>query len=357
MADAHHAQSRSGAKASARPALVAPAGLTLLVLSIAGLMEAALMTAAARGLLSGSLVLALHLGLTAAAAALLRRPILTGDDGGVALLGVLATLATGPFGAMGALVLTSLVRRNAGTEARLAGWYERIALSASQDDFTQLSDRVAIGRAANLAAPPPSAFMDLFRSGPIAQQQSALGLIARAFHPGYLPVLKIALDSPEPVIRVQAAAVAARVRTLLQTRIASQIRRAANPSIAAAEAIAISSELDAAIASGLLEESGRIAAASVREALLARTFARADADARGAVTGALPASAQIAQGDSDAADAYAAHLLAQGRLADFRTARLKIRRWLSGRYRHRIVQARPARTGLRLAPLAIRGRR
>ena len=352
MADGHNADRAEPAPHRTESV---PAPVALLVLLIVGLADAAVMVAAARSLISGPMTMLLHLGIVALAAVLLRRRVLSGNDGGVTLLGLLTTLATGPFGAFGALVLTWLVRRNAGTEARLAGWYERIALSASQDDFTKLSDRVAIGRSANLAAPPPTLFLDLFRGGPIAEQQSALGLIARAFHPGYLPVLKIALESAEPVIRVQAAAVAARVRAPLQAYITGQIRCAANPSMSAAEAIEICDQLDSAIASGLLEESGRVEAISVREALLARTFARADADARNA---AARVSQTTNQGSAEAADAYAAHLLAEGRLADFRAARLKIRRPLFGRYCHRFVHARPAGSRVRavLRPIAVRVR-
>ena len=352
MANGHNADR---ADPTPRGTDLAPAPAALLVLLTVGVADTAVMVAAARSLISGPQTILLHLGIVALAAALLGRRAVSGDDGGVILLGLLTILATGPFGAFGALVLTWLVRRNAGTEARLAGWYERIALSASQDDFTTLSDRVAIGRSANLAAPPPSLFLDLFRNGPIAEQQSALGLIARAFHPGYLPALKIALESTEPVIRVQAAAVAARVRSPLQAYITGQIRCAANPSISAAEAIEICDQLDSAITSGLLEEGGRVEAISVHEALLARTFARADAVARNAAA-RIPQTSK--RGSAEAADAYAAHLLAEGRLADFRAARLKIRRPLFGRYCHRVVHARPAGSRVRLAlrPIAVRVR-
>lgn len=53
------------------------------------------------------------------------------------------------------------------------------------------------------------------------ERQRALGLIARHFHPDYAPVLDAALRSPEPVVRVQAAAVVARVREDLKARVAS----------------------------------------------------------------------------------------------------------------------------------------
>ena len=58
------------------------------------------------------------------------------------LLAVISIFATGPFGAAGALVFPLLARRNAASEALLPAWYERVALSAEQDTFTKLSDRV-----------------------------------------------------------------------------------------------------------------------------------------------------------------------------------------------------------------------
>ena len=340
--------------AEAAPATAPPpvsvASTTLFLLGVL-FTEVLLFAVASRGDQSVGTVLVLHLVLVAAVTLALWHPILDGRDDGRALLGVLAILATGPFGAAGALLMPLLARRNAGAEARLSGWYHRIALSAEQDDFTQLSDRVAIGRSANLAAPAPTAFAELFRSGPIAEQQSALGMIARAFHPGYLPVLKIALESPEPMIRVQAAAVAARIRGQLETSVAALFDRAADPTGTPAGATAVASELDAAIASGLLEESTRLSAVRIRDALLARTFARLDARARDAASGAV-VPAEHTSIESNAA--FAAHLLAQGRAADFRAARLAFRQPLHGRYRHRIVIARPIRAGLSLAPLAVR---
>ena len=77
---------------------------------------------------------------------------------------------------------------------------------------TKHCDMVAIGRALDLAGRAPPSFSEAIDKGTLLQKQNALGLIARKFHPGYLSALKAALKSDEPVIRVQAAAVAAHVR-------------------------------------------------------------------------------------------------------------------------------------------------
>lgn len=297
-------------------------------------------------------MLAVHLGLVAAVTALQWRRVHTGEDGGLALLGVIAMLATGPFGAACALIMPLLTRRDPAGEALLPGWYDRIALSSEQNEFTRLSDRIAIGRAANLAAPLPVPFVELFKSGPLPEQQAALGLIARDFHPGYLPVLKMALASPEPVIRVQAAAVAARIRAPLNAHVAELFTRAADPLLAVGDAVDLAADMKSAIDSGLLEAKEQSTAASVRDGLLGRTFARLDAR-RSSAGPSQRITTELRSDDAD--DAYAAHLLAAGRLDEFRAFRRTIRRPLNGRYRRRLVQSRPLARRLEggLAPIKV----
>ncbi len=322
------------------------------VVALALMAEATLLYAALREATVPSVLLA-HLAIVAVMIGCLQHHVRACTDGGYAVLAIVATLATGPFGALGALLMPRLARRNPASEALLSAWYARIALSAEQDAFTKLSDRVAIGRAANLAALPPEPFVELFQTGPIAEQQIALGLIARSFHVGYLPVLQIALDSPEPVIRVQAAAVAARIRGPLNAGTVAQFARAADPTLTPAEAMEVAVELRAAIESRLLDSAEQTTAERVREALLARIFARLDARQRKIAAGER-VSPELTGDDVD--DAYASHLLANGRYADFRAHRLAMRRPFSGRYRRRRVRSRPISAhGVRqLRPLAVR---
>ena len=326
--------------------------LLLIVCAAAMSAEAVIFYLAARGAALPPL-LAAHLALVAAMIVCLQQSVRTGADGGYAVLAIVATLATGPFGAVGALMMSRLARRNVGNDRLLSAWYERIALSANQDQFTRLSDRVAIGRAANLAAPAPEPFVEMFKTGPIGSQQIALGLIARNFHSGYLPVLKIALDSPEPVIRVQAAAVAARIRGPLNVNAAAQFDRASDPTLPAAEALELAAELRAAINSGLLDAAEQTKAIGVHDALLARTFARLDATQRTVGPGA---HARPQKNGDDVDEAYATHLLANGRFAEFRAYRLAVRRPLSGRYRRRRVRSRRVspRVLRQLRPILVR---
>jgi hypothetical protein len=100
----------------ARPAagdqpVAAPRRVTLAMLVTAGL-EAALFVAAAAGHLAPFAALGVHLVVVVLLAIALREYIRTGSDGGVALMGLVGTLTTGPFGAGCAALLPSLSSAN-----------------------------------------------------------------------------------------------------------------------------------------------------------------------------------------------------------------------------------------------------
>ncbi len=313
-----------------------PARFYRSLMVLAACAETALFLWAASGPVPLSIILGLHLAIVAALAALLSRSLRSGADGGFALMGVIGTLATGPFGALCAALLPAMSATQDSSAARLAAWYERIALSSEQDEFTRLSDRIAIGRAANLAAPTPLELMGEFRGGSSAIQQTALGVIARNFHPDYLPVLKVALDSPEPVVRVQAAAVAARVRETLKRQIGPMITRAADPTLKPDATLRLAIELEMAANSGLLEAAARAEAVRTSAGLRGRLFARLDTDQH-RTSGNRPILTAKA-----VAEDYLSRLLLDGRFQDFRRARTRMHVPYAGRYRQRrmVVTAR-----------------
>jgi hypothetical protein len=329
MADAD-SSSPSETSAAVRTPLTAAAAAKFMI-AAAACGEAVLFAFSATGQLPLAIAVGLHVAIVASLVVALWRPLRTGSDGGFAVMGIVGTLATGPFGALCALLLPRLSASRADTSVRLQAWYDRIALSSEQDGFTRMSDRIAIGRAANLAAPTPLELMREFHSGSTAIQQAALGVIARNFHPDYLAVLKLALDSPEPVVRVQAAAVAARVREILKRQIAPTIARAADPSLTADAALKLATELEATAASGLLEQAARSDAVRACTGLRARIFARLDVAKRSKL-GAAPASTTEV-----VADEYLAHLLANGRFEEFRATRAQLLLPMAGRYRRRRV--------------------
>lgn len=144
-------------------------------------------------------------------------------DLSVPLLIVIAASAAGPVGAPLGLAALAWLARPARSTALLQSWYQRLALSTEVDAETQLSDRVASGRVIRATAPAPQALAEIMREGTLAERQAALGLIARFFHFNYLAALSDALGSEEPVIRVQAAAVASKIRPQLAQEVTRRL--------------------------------------------------------------------------------------------------------------------------------------
>lgn len=202
------------------------------------------------------LLLLVHAAALTAIILYLRELEAAGDDVSLALLALIAGLATGPVGPIGAGLLAT--RSAATTDADLLKrWYERISLATTVDPVTRLCDNVAVGRGMNLSAGSPASFLAAIESGSMAERQTILGIVARRFHADYVPALQAALKSPEPAIRVQAAAVAAHVRPevalLFQSAVAELPQASADP----ARGLGLMQRLEALAASGLLDESDR----------------------------------------------------------------------------------------------------
>ncbi|NOT69833.1 MAG: hypothetical protein HOP09_00730 [Hyphomicrobium sp.] len=142
-----------------------------------------------------------------------------GADLTVAALMFLVIAVAGPAGAFASLAALAFVdHAGAGPEV-LQAWYDRLAHARHADASTELTDRVVAGRVLRTQAQAPESFEDVIAHGTLVERQAALGLMARRFHTDFAPALQAALRSEEPVVRVQAAAVVARVRGDLKARI------------------------------------------------------------------------------------------------------------------------------------------
>jgi hypothetical protein len=227
-------------------------------------------------------------------------------------LTVLATLSTGVAGAALSLIALVVLSRQRDDVAKLEAWYDRISQAADVSPITRLTTSIAMGRAVDTDRAMPVSFEQVINSGSLADQQSALGLIARRFSPEYAPALRAALVSSEPVIRVQAAAVAVKVRGEAASALERAIAQAQAPSLGVPEARELAVRIDALIGSQLLEDFDRARGADVRAQLLTRLV---DADPFQGLDGALPT-------DVAARDLIETQLLRQGRFAQLRAARL-----------------------------------
>jgi hypothetical protein len=207
--------------------------------------------------------LVIHLAVVAVFSFLLKQAVRSGRDVSYAYLSLLATAAAGPLGALGSAIIALTTRPRSTPDRLLAEWYERIAHSVAVEPSVRLSDNVLAGRTADLAMPPPSSFLAVMIDGPIAERQTVLGLIARRFHPDYLPVLKAALKSPEPVIRVQAAAVAAHIRPMLTAHLKAAIENLSRAETDPHLGLSVLDTIGMLAQSGLLDESDRLRAEAI----------------------------------------------------------------------------------------------
>lgn len=278
--------------------------------------------------------LGLHALVVAALGLRCRHVFRTAGDTGTPALLTAGVAVAGPFGALGGLLIDWLSKQGQEHRDRLQRWYDRISLSIDTDDVTKLSDHVVIGRGMDLGGAPPAPFARLLEHGSVAEQQAVLGLVARRFHLHYLAALKTGLVSDEPVIRVQAAAVAARVRGTLGAEV-DRLLAALGQGGSAAEMLRLCSDIDQCVASGLLEEKQNARAQAASVEARARAVERLAAAARPALVGARVA-ADGGLGDLAARQALEDALLGRERYDDFRRLRRAFAFPVKGRMRFRI---------------------
>ncbi|MEQ1653718.1 MAG: hypothetical protein ABL897_14630 [Hyphomicrobium sp.] len=226
----------------------------------------------------------------------------------VAALMFLVILVAGPAGAFASLAALAFVDHAGAGPHVLDDWYDRLSNARHADAATEMTDRVVAGRVLRTDAQSPVNFEDVIASGSLTERQAALGLIARRFHTDFAPALQAALRSEEPVVRVQAAAVVARVRADLKSRIKAIVGGREGRS--------------AFISIGDAAELVRLANCSLVD--------RADADkCRKAATEALQVAlvtshdvrTAAAGADAETAPVIERFLIAAGRHGDFRVSR------------------------------------
>jgi hypothetical protein len=287
--------------------VVAGRWLDVLIALFAGLADLAVVALWVALHTNVALLLLAHFGIVGLLAAALTWRFERGEDTALAQLTLVTTLVMGPLGALATLLILPWAGVGGPRAELLSAWYERIARSQVVEPASALSEAVASGRTLDLSAPVPPSFSDVIDHGSLAARQKALGLIARKFHPEYARALKAALRSGEPVVRVQAAAVAARVRGQLQARIRDLVDRLESLAAEPRAALAAAAELDAAASSGLLMEGDRQRASAAESRL--RQVAAAD---RGLLVAPLPLAERTL---------LETELLDGGRFAEFRRAR------------------------------------
>lgn len=195
-----------------------PREIAAVVIAAAGEAVVAALSLVAHGALWPALLL--HVLVVTACALVLFFRRAPDADLAVAFIATMLIAIAGPAGALPLLASLPFVSLRQHASDAVEAWYERLARAGKPSATTETYERIVSGRVQRLDDAPPADFLDVIRNGGMEERQRALGLIARHFHPDYAPVLEAALRSPEPVVRVQAAAVVARVREDLKVRVA-----------------------------------------------------------------------------------------------------------------------------------------
>ncbi len=138
-------------------------------------------------------------------------------------ISLVATLFAGPIAAFGGLgcLLSLMLSRRVESPQKLKEWYERLSGRRAVDKATLIFKDLTDQRALKPLTITVPDFSKIMEAGGEAEQQALLGMIGLDYHPDYLPVLKRALASPNPFVRVQAAAVFAKLRETFKNRLKS----------------------------------------------------------------------------------------------------------------------------------------
>lgn len=153
-------------------------------------------------------VMALHLGLALVFGGL--SWLLCGRSESRALAGFAILALFGPFGGPVLMMIGPGAVASATRTAPLAP--RPLSLVPPRDAAEELFDQISQRRRHPLPQDNGPGFLQTFRAGTLREQQEAIAAISHAYHPDMRPALSEALASPVPALRVQAAAVYARLR-------------------------------------------------------------------------------------------------------------------------------------------------
>ena len=201
----------------------------------------------------------LHLGVLCALVWRIRSRIGSGIDVRHLTLTLILGAMVGAVGMIiAALVAASgLFVRN--SRELIDAWYQRQAESITHDEVSELIGSIFNGRVASHSMRNAENFSFIIREGTFSQKQAIMEVVARSYRPELLPVLNLALNSPVPAIRVQAAAVKGKLYTSvmasLRTAIDDLDRARSNEEVATA-----GRRLSQCILSGLLEPDQKLTA-------------------------------------------------------------------------------------------------
>jgi hypothetical protein len=205
-------------------------------------------------------------------------------DSRVLAIAVVTTAVSGPLGAAMSALLGVYLRYRRIETALLVNWYERISGHAGKDAVVELHERIQAGRTINPYVDARARFAAILRSGPLEEKQRVLSVITQKYHPGFAGLLEMALRNQDPPIRVQAAAVMARLKEQERIKIKNLMAQAAKLALGADEqSIDLGAQIAGSLESGLLDEQDALSARDLAKALARRTMQSAPSNAAAAL--------------------------------------------------------------------------
>ena len=277
------AASAAGKRATADGLVPAQArdqsGRDILICVLVAIAEILLVIVGIHGVISLPIMLLVHCAIMLGVTLVLDQRERFHQDSRVLAVAVVTTAVSGPIGAaLTALLGVYLRYRKLETEL-LAKWYERISGHTGADPVLELHERIQAGRTLNPYVDARARFAAILRSGPLDEKQRVLSIITQKYHPSFAPLLDLALRNQDPPIRVQAAAVAARLKEHERVKLKDTLARA-TASLDDGAQVDLAREISAAIGSGLLDEQdAAVARSQARELLSDAIHREIDVDA------------------------------------------------------------------------------
>lgn len=146
------------------------------------------------------------------------------DDLRFPLLLLLSIFAAGPFGLGGYLILCLLFPLFRSFSIPFIKWFQDL-FPEVPSIYENVFERIRSGWDDYSKVAEVIPFKDIFTYGTLYQKQSVLDAVIKDYTPSYAPVLKMALDDSRNVIRIQAAAIVAKINADFEEKLQNLIKK------------------------------------------------------------------------------------------------------------------------------------
>ncbi|HEX2839979.1 hypothetical protein [Hyphomicrobium sp.] len=225
--------------------------------------DTAVLMKALEGTLSLSSAVLLHLAVLCAAALAISRVM--PDDQTLPVLCFSFAVFSGPVGMVAGMILVAGAWFSGSGARLLERWSDWSNGGGAFDSSMLLAESIDNGRAVRTSRPARRLFPHIMACGSFTEKQWLLGIVAQKYHADYGPALDAALSDTEPGLRVQAAAVRARLNDRIKAEYNDILRTAGGTAAQVSAATALAARTVHCLKSNLLDPSE---ARRLREAVL-----------------------------------------------------------------------------------------